>query len=746
MVLMILMLDSYSVKVKDMLCTQADVIAHLGTSDHNTIQWELNCQIELEQQTPKRDFKNANFDKMKEVLQQVNWKEELSECTTDEAWKRTKEKLQYQIRTHVPMKQPNKKKKTLWITKKAKRMIRRKERAWRRYQKQKTTKNHEYYKRCQIEAKQEVRQAKKDFERKLAQNIKDDSKSFYAYVRSKQKIKDAVGPLKTETGETIPPGQQTADTLNNFFASVFTEERDDVPTPDPMFTGPEEEKMKDIDISEDKVREKLLGLDPTKAAGPDEIPPSMLKALADELCIPLAIIFRKSLNEGVVPEDWRTAHIIPVFKKGSRAKAGNYRPISLTSVIGKVLERIIKEQITEHLERHNLIYDTQHGFRKGRSCTTNLLVYLEDITKLVDDGTPVDAVYLDLAKAFDTVPHRRLIAKIKAHGVEDKALHWIQAWLADRKQKVINQGAESSWKDVTSSVVQGSVLGPLCFSMYMNDLESRVSKKAIVSKFADDTKLIHPVATSEDIDEMQEDINHLQNWAEDWQMRYNADKCGVMHFGFHNPGHTYHMGNVDLKETTEEKDLGVMVHKSLKVSQQCAAAAKKGNQALGMIKRNFAFRSREAVIKLYKSLVRPHLDYAMQAWSPYMEKDKKIIEKVQARATKLIPNLKDLPYEDRLNRLNLTTLERRRQRGDLIQTYRIMNQIDKINPDSMFQKAVYTRTRGHEQKFAKTRPRLDVRKYFYSQRVVEPWNKLPESATQAPTLLCFKKELTKLGY
>ena len=133
---------------------------------------------------------------------------------------------------------------------------------------------------------------------------------------------------------------------------------------------------------------------------------------------------------------------------------------------------------------------------------------------------------------------------------------------------------------------------------------------------------------------------------------------------------------------------------SLKVSHQCAAAAKKGNQALGMIKRNFAFRSREVIIKLYKSLVRPHLDYAMQAWSssPYMEKDKKIIEKVQARATKLIPNIKDLPYEDRLNRLNLTTLERR-QRGE---TYHIMNQIDKIKPDSMFQKALYTRTRGHQ--------------------------------------------------
>ena len=157
-----------------------------------------------------------------------------------------------------------------------------------------------------------------------------------------------------------------------------------------------------------------------------------------------------------------------------------------------------------------------------------------------------------------------------------------------------------------------------------------------------------------------------------------------------------------------------------------------------MIKRNFAFRSREVVIKFYKSLVRPHLDYAMQAWSPHMETDKKIIEKVQARATKLIPNLKDLPYEDRLNRLNLTTLERRRQRGILSRhiaswtksTRLILIQCSRRLYTFVF---LYTRTRGHEQKFAKTRPRLDIRKHFYSQRVVEPWNKLPESATQAPT-------------
>lgn len=257
---------------------------------------------------------------------------------------------------------------------------------------------------------------------------------------------------------------------------------------------------------------------------------------------------------------------------------------------------------------------------------------------------------MDLAKAFDIVPHKRLITKIKAHGIEDKALCWFESWLnANRKQKVVTQGAESCWKNVTSSVVQGSVLGPLCFSMYMNDLECRVGKNSIVSKFADDTKLnIHPVKSLDDIEEMQEDINHLQSWADDWQMRYNAGKCGVMHFGYHISCHTYHMGNTNLKETKQEKDLGVIVHQSLKTSQQCAAAAKKGNQALGMIKRNFTYRGKDIILKLYKSLVRPHIDFAMQVWNPHLEKDKKLIERVQARATKLIPNLKELPYEEDL--------------------------------------------------------------------------------------------------
>ena len=348
-------------------------------------------------------------------------------------------------------------------------------------------------------------------------------------------------------------------------------------------------------------------------------------------------------------------------------------------------------------------------------------------------------VYLDLAKAFDTVPHRRLLAKIRAHGIDGRVARWIEAWLDDRKQRDITQGATSNWEQVTSSVVQRSVLGPLCFLIYMNDMEEDISPSSKVSKFSDDTKLSHPVPTQDDIKTMQKDIDQLQTWADKWQMRYNVGKCGVMHTGYHNPTQTYTMDNTPLKETEEEKDLGICIHKSLKTSTQSAAAVKKAaNRVLGMIKRNFAYKSRTVILKLYKSLVRPHLDYCMQLWNPHFIKDKTMLEKVQAEATKLIPSLKDLPYQDQISRLNLTTLEDRRRRGDLIETYRIMHQIDKINPDTMFQRQSYDKTTGHSTKLHKSRAYLDIRKHFFSNRVVDDWNKLPESAVSAPTLLSFK--------
>ena len=496
-----------------------------------------------------------------------------------------------------------------------------------------------------------------------------------------------------------------AEDLNGYFSSVFIKEDiSSLPVADAKFQGAKSDYLGPLVVTPELVAKKIKAMKDNKSPGVDGIPPKLLMETVEQISIPLARVFNLSLKEGVVPFEWKEANIIPLFKKGLRNKSENYRPVSLTSVICKLLERLIKDHMVDFLVKHKLLNSSQHGFLKARSCLTNMLCFLEEITKWIDVGSPVDIIYLDFQKAFDKVPHQRLLLKLKAHGIGDSITDWIEQWLTDRRQRVVVDGEVSNWKSVLSGVPQGSVLGPILFLIYINDLDDSITSNVL--KFADDTKLFRKVNTDGDKQHLQNDLHRLVKWSEKWQMLFNFGKCKCLHTGHGNLNVNYKMGDTVLGTTVKEKDLGVTISADMKVSEQCSIAASKGNQILGLIRRNITYKGKKLIIPLYKAIVRPHLEYCIQAWRPYRKKDIDMLERIQRRATKMIPELRDLSYEERLKECGLTTLETRRLRGDQIEVFRILNGYENIDRTMFFSLKKDSRTRGHEVKLVKDQCRL----------------------------------------
>ena len=731
----------------------------IGKSDHITINCNINTNLKPE--TSKKTvykYDKADFTTMKESFK-VDWAEKFRNKTVQESMDIFEGVYKSAIDECVPKTElsGDERRKPIWMTHTALRKVRGKHSSWIRYLNTKQGSDYLQYIRKRNDAAHATKQARKEFEKSIAKACRTNPKGVWNYMKSTQKVKTKIPNLKKKDGSYTTCDAEIADVLNKQYFSVFTKEN---VTNIPSFPAKEllTEQLSNIDIEQEVVEKLLKNLLPNKAPGLDGLHPRILKEMADVISYPITEIFKKSFASGELPSKWLQAVITPIFKKGDRTDASNYRPVSLTSIICKTLEKIIVKHIINHLKSNHLNCKQQHGFSIGKSVTTNLLEALNVWTEALMHDIPIDILYMDYAKAFDTVPHLRLLCQVESFGITGNMLQWIKSFLSNRQQKVMANGTESSWSPVISGIPQGSIMGPVLFTLFVNDLPGKIS--SIISMFADDTKLYLPLTSDNSTDELVADLNYLQLWAEQMQMKFHPSKCKVMHLGKKNTRKDYVMMDGDnnpytLEKTEVEKDLGVYIDSKLKFTHHCQEKVNKANKILGYIRHTFKYLNKDSFLLLYKSLVRPHLEFASCIWSPKHKYNIDLIERVQRRATKLIPQIKELSYSDRLKQLNLETLSYRRTRADLLETYRILTNQHQVNTDchcsqcpskSMLSPTLNTTTRGHSMKL-QIQPSTGARQNFFSNRVCNIWNSFSEKTVSSKNVDIFKNNvLTEIGH
>ena len=405
-----------------------------------------------------------------------------------------------------------------------------------------------------------------------------------------------------------------AEIFNDYFSSQCTPFHNDSNLP--PFTKLTNEKIETLTISDDEIKLLLKNIDITKSTGPDNISATMLKMCGDTLVQPIRIIFLNIVKTGIYPSQWKKANVTPVHKKNDKQLVDNYRPISLLPILSKIFERIIFKNLYNHLISNHLISKNQSGFRPGDSCTNQLLFLINEIHKAFDDNNclEVRSVYLDMSKAFDKVWHPGLIFKLKQNGVSGKLLKLLTNYLSNRYQRVVINGKNSKWAPILSGVPQGSVLGPLLFLVFVNDLENDI--KCNIKFFADDTSLFSTVFNPfKSASDLNSDLSTISKWARQWKMSFNPDptkpaeeiifSCKKVNT-FHPP---LFFQNAQVKRVNYHKHLGLILDPKLCFVRHINEKVSKAKKLIGMIKHLRSYLPIKSLEQIYKMYARPHLDY-----------------------------------------------------------------------------------------------------------------------------------------
>ena len=454
-------------------------------------------------------------------------------------------------------------------------------------------------------------------ERKAVQCVKKNPKYFFSYAKRFSKLKSNIGPLRSSsTGTLQHDATEMAEILQDQYSSVFSDPDNEKKKDTTSNIKSPSDKLTSFNFSKEDIITAIDEIDVDSATSDGDIPARILKACKQPLSEALMIIWENSFRNGQVPSVYKEQYITPVFKKGNKTDPGNYRPVSLTSHMIKVFERVLRKNMVEHLESNHIFSKKQHGFRKGRSCLTQLLQHMDYILNNYLDSSETDVIYLDYAKAFDKVDHSLLLKKVKSYGIQGNLYKWIEQFLLDRTQTVIVDGKHSRPMPVISGVPQGTVLGPILFLLYVNDLDQYV-KDSKLSSFADDTRIGRKISTLNDCNLLQEDLNRIIRWSEENNMKLHENKFELvcyrtpaskslseeLPFMSDITNYTTPNGSV-IERSSLVRDLGVNMSDDYSWTPHINIMVDKARQMASWVLGVFKDRTTPVMLQLYKSLIR----------------------------------------------------------------------------------------------------------------------------------------------
>ena len=730
-----------------------------GVSDHDCPLVELDVKPIRRLQKPRKVpmYKKARWDtlasEMKEVGDDII---RLAPTTTvNILWSMFQKAIKEGIERHIPCKTLKNKDSLPYITNEIERLIKRRDRHYKR--RKRMQKNFEHSSVTYQNQDSKIRDIKREIQKKTRrafwahiesiitpmENEEDQysgMKRFWSFIKHRKKDHEGVAPLKHE-GQTHTGHKEKASILNQQFESVFI--RETPISPDLLPEQPSHPSMEDIVITEPGVQKLLERLKVHKAAGPDQIGPRVLKELAETIAPILTVIFKRSYDTGEVPDEWRTANVIPIYKKGKKNEASNYRPISLTCISCKLLEHIITSSIMSHANTHSILYSLQHGFRSMRSCETQLLEFIADIANTTQKGAQTDILIMDFSKAFDKVGHARLVRKLHHYGIQGKTNKWIKSFLANRTQTVVLEGERSDEAIVTSGVPQGSVLGPCLFLFYINDIPNNISSR--VRLFADDTVMYLTIRSTRDGNTLQSDLQKLGEWERTWQMEFHPGKCQVLSITRNKNiiKHEYSLHGNKLEHVDTAKYLGVTLSHDLRWNQHITNITNKANRSLGFLRRNLQINNPQLKATAYKTLVRPSVEYAASVWDPYTITNIRKIEMVQRRAARFTLNRfrNRSSVSSMIEQLGWTSLEERRKHQRLTMLYKIRNGLVAVDGTQYLTSVQRPTRHNHDQALIVPQSSTDYHRFSFFPRTVREWNALPAATVNASSLNMFRRRI-----